>query len=427
MGPALPNGCRYGGTTPGAASIIARCAHAIDSMKILLVNKFAYVTGGADRVFLDLASGLRERGHDVTVLSTDASANEERRGYFVPPTVTAKTRDDMSLLAAARVARDALWNAQVYRATNDAIRAARPDILHAFKLYPQLSVAPIAAAAQAGIPVVQSALDYEFISANPLDEKGSAHDRAETRLAYRRLNELLHLVRRRWHTPRVGRFVTCSRFVAARYASKGLVARVAPNPVQAYAEAVGGWNEREGAVFAARLHESKGVRDVVRAAELLPETRFTIVGSGPLENEVVKAASRLPNLSHVGWLDLPGLRGLFASARVVLTPSRWQEPGALTSLEAMATGTPVVTYRSGGLTEYVEDAAAGLVVDSTPTALAAGVRAIESDSDDWERLSRNGIEASRTIHAPETYLSRYEEVYRELAPAASSNAPSRRP
>ena len=40
-------------------------------MKILLLSDYAYPAGGAEHMVLRLRDGLRARGHDARVLSTD--------------------------------------------------------------------------------------------------------------------------------------------------------------------------------------------------------------------------------------------------------------------------------------------------------------------------------------------------------------------
>ena len=133
-----------------------------------------------------------------------------------------------------------------------------------------------------------------------------------------------------------------------------------------------------------------------------------------VSDDVVAASERLPNLSYRGWLDLAELRVLFAGARVVLTPSTWEEPGALTSLEAMATGTPLVSYRSGGLTEYVEDAHAGLVVNNTPEELADAVREVSESRERWSGFSSAGLLAAATVHSHDAHGRLYEVLYEEV-------------
>ena len=67
-------------------------------------------------------------------------------------------------------------------------------------------------------------------------------------------------------------------------------------------------------------------------------------------------------------------------------PSLWQEPGSLVGLEAMSEGTPVVTYRRGGLAEYVADAgAAWFCPAKMPVGLADAVASVYSDERAWKR------------------------------------------
>ena len=57
-------------------------------MRIIIVNKYAHVTGGADAYCLDIAAGLRAGGHDVAMLSTADARNGEVPGAFVRASVS---------------------------------------------------------------------------------------------------------------------------------------------------------------------------------------------------------------------------------------------------------------------------------------------------------------------------------------------------
>ena len=61
------------------------------------------------------------------------------------------------------------------------IERFRPQVVHAHKLYPQLSGAPVIAAARAKLPIVQTLHDYEFLAASYLDHRGRWIDRDESR------------------------------------------------------------------------------------------------------------------------------------------------------------------------------------------------------------------------------------------------------
>jgi glycosyltransferase involved in cell wall biosynthesis len=132
---------------------------------------------------------------------------------------------------------------------------------------------------------------------------------------------------------------------------------------------------------------------------------------------VAVEASGLANLEFKGHLSTAAVTQALGAARVVVVPSRWEEPGSLVALEAMAAGTPIVAYRSGGLGEYVEMSGAGLTVPPDPSALAAAVQRLMEDRDLWHETAAAGIEASQTMFSRESHTSAVLEVY-ERARAA---------
>jgi hypothetical protein len=145
------------------------------------------------------------------------------------------------------VARKALWNSQAAAVTRKLIDEFRPNLLHVHKLYNQLSVAPVVVASGANIPVVQTLHDCEFISASPFDHRGRWLDRDEVTLSYRLLNSAAFLVRRYVHRPRVSAWISVSRYVAERHATRGIVSTVLPNFVTGIdGEPNPGFDERRG-------------------------------------------------------------------------------------------------------------------------------------------------------------------------------------
>jgi len=385
----------------------------LDAVKVLLVNNYAHVTGGADLYCLEITRGLRERGHEVRWLATRAPENEERSGAFVSRLVGAENRDDLSFGARARVVEKAIWNREAGRSMGELARSFRPDVVHVHKAYVQLSVAPVVVAARAGLPVVQTVHDYEFVSASPLDSSGRRWDHDESRLSYRALNSATFISRRRVHRPRVTRWIAVSRAVARIYDSAaGIGCEVIPNFVPESTAPALPLEARGGVLFLGRLSREKGIYDVIEAARRLPGTNFTVAGDGPMREEVVAAAATLPNLDYLGFVSGGDARDLIREAVACLMPSRWQEPGPLACLESMAEGTPVICFPNGGLAEYVADSSAGLVCgNSDPGDLVEAIERLVADPAEWKRLSANGPAGIAGRHSRAVHLDRLLGVY----------------
>ncbi len=385
-------------------------------MRVVFVNNFAHLTGGADQHCFELASVLRERDHDVAFLATHDAANVEHEGIFVPCRVSHTTRESLSRRRQAQAFAGALWNRDAAAAMSRLVDEFRPDVVHAHKVYPQLSVAPIVVAARRGVPVVQTLHDFELVSASAIDARGGRLDRDETRFRFRLANSSTFPIRSKVHVRRVSAFIAVSRFVARVYASHGVHADVLPNFVSSAAVGEGlPFENRDGVIYFGRLREEKGVVDVVRIAELLPHLTVHVVGSGSLESFVRRAAERLPNLRVSGHVPNRELMEIVRRARVVVIPSLCQDAGPLVPLESVATGTPVVAYANGGLAEYVIDSGGGRVVPADPKALAAVVAELHDDKDSWLIHSRRGLQAVVDHHTAEGYVPRLEEIYRRVA------------
>ncbi len=66
-------------------------------------------------------------------------------------------------------------------------------------------------------------------------------------------------------------------------------------------------------------------------------------------------------------------RDLFAGARALLMPIRWQEPFGMVMVEALSCGTPVIAFPEGAAAELVVDGSTGYLVEDE-AAMAAAVQ-----------------------------------------------------
>jgi glycosyltransferase involved in cell wall biosynthesis len=167
------------------------------------------------------------------------------------------------------------------------------------------------------------------------------------------------------------------------------------------------------ALFVGALQPRK---DPVAAVEALAlaNTELRLVLVGPERGSGSEARDAAHRLGLDGRVEFAGhvgkdeLARLYRGASLLVLPSHYEGFG-LPVLEAMASGTPVVTTTAGALPEVAGDAAI-LVEPGDPVALAGG---IERALADRERLVRAGLERARRYTWAET-ARKTLDVYREL-------------
>lgn len=114
--------------------------------------------------------------------------------------------------------------------------------------------------------------------------------------------------------------------------------------------------------------------------------------------------------------------GLLA-ALDVFALSSFAEGFSLSTVEAMASGLPVVVTRSGGPEEIVEDGRSGrLVPPRDPEALAEALRELVESEEERRRLGQVARGVVRRRFSLDAMIRGYERVYDELTPMAPGDA-----
>jgi glycosyltransferase involved in cell wall biosynthesis len=148
-------------------------------------------------------------------------------------------------------------------------------------------------------------------------------------------------------------------------------------------------------LYCGRIDERKGIDLAIDALGHLPgEATLRVVGGGDDEHLTALRDRAAPYGGRVSFERLPRseLPRVYADADATLFPVRWDEPFGLVPLESMAMGTPVVASGRGGSAEYLRDGENCLLADpdSGPEALAAAVRRLASEPALSELISRQG-------------------------------------
>jgi glycosyltransferase involved in cell wall biosynthesis len=188
---------------------------------------------------------------------------------------------------------------------------------------------------------------------------------------------------------------------------------------------------REGLLFVGRLTPHKGVDVLIRA--LPPDAALTVVGTKGHDRDLpergypdlLRSLASGRRVRFAGAVDDAELASEYPRAVALVLPSvertcygrtiAVSELLGLVALEAMASGTPVIASRVGGLPEVVEDGETGFLV--APGDVAALRQRIETLLDDRALASRMGAQARARVLARWTWAQcakRCLAAYREL-------------
>jgi glycosyltransferase involved in cell wall biosynthesis len=120
-------------------------------------------------------------------------------------------------------------------------------------------------------------------------------------------------------------------------------------------------------LFAGRYMPEKGVHDAVQVGE---KTGIQTLLAGSKEykeldyyQKVVEPFVKRGKATEIGYLDLRHKKGLYQGAKALLFPIHWEEAFGMVLIESMASGTPVVAYNRGSVSEIVVDGVTGFIVD----------------------------------------------------------------
>jgi glycosyltransferase involved in cell wall biosynthesis len=359
-------------------------------MRVML-STAGMAAGGAERVVIELARALVDRGDPVAVAADagplDALVDEIGVTRFSPP----------------GYGRSPLRAAAGALALRRAIRSFRPTVLHSHNVKATGMMAAARTSLRARPPLVAT-----FHGVDRREYRGAA-------LILRAADSV----------------VCVSEALARGLADAGLRGarvRVIPNAVSIPSPLSEGVREAldeelaldEGLVVSlvGRLVPQKAPRRFLAAAReiaaAVPECRFLIVGDGPLRGELEHETRSLGLEGAVRFTGIrDDARALIARSDVIAFSSDW-EGMSIVALEAIAAGTPVVATDVEGMRELL-DTGAGVLTSRDPGDIADAI--IDLLRDPARRAAMGAIGRSRA--AAEFSVARmvrsYEEVYREVA------------
>lgn len=368
-------------------------------MKILLINDYASLVGGAEVIALTLRDGLREYGHDARLFTS--RARPDGGPSVADYTCFGTTSGWRTAFQCANVA--AWWRLR------QVLAEFQPDVVHVMMFLTQLS--PLILPLLRSRPSIYQVNWYRPIC--PRGTKMLPHGTMCTVPAGIVCLQAGCVVTQDWPLvmAQMGLWQCWqSAFDLIVPISETVRRRLSAHGIQATAPPLIGTVPRSPrrpladpplVACAARLTPEKGVDVLLRAFATVhghqPKARLVIAGDGPERNHLESLAVTLglgAAVRFLGHLSRTEMEKALETAWVQVVPSRWSEPYGIVALEAMMRGTAVIASGEGGLAEIVQPGQTGLLVPpGDHIALGETLLTLVNDRKLAERMGR----ASHTV------------------------------
>ena len=381
-------------------------------MRIVMVSPYFYpVIGGIETYVLELSRELINKGHEVSVLTSNKTMNGE---YNMFPKYEEKEDIKIFRFRVCPLTRGVeFW----FRFVEKMLKI-KPEIVHGHKIGFSMSDVCAYVCKMKKIPSVATTHGVPYIS--------NVHKEPFLRDAYLKsipgrtvkfFNQIIALsvIEIPW--------LRRSGFPAERIhiIPGGVSRRIFDEKIspEEFKEKYG--IESDFILYLGRLAEKKGIDHLIRAAPpLLKEfSHLKIVIAGPdcgMLWKLKKLARELrveKNTIFTGPLSEKDKYAAIASSEALILPSSFEAQG-LVLLEAQALGTPVIATRQGGIPYFIKDDENGILIEyGKPVQIAEAVKKILRDKSLARRLRETGRSIAKEYtwdRVTERILSVYEET-----------------
>lgn len=328
-------------------------------MNVLQIHNLYRFSGGEDAVVDNEMRLLTEHGLNVKQLHFDNKRIKAGRLFF---------------------------NRKAYDRTREAIGQFQPQVIHVHNLFYQASPAVLKAARDMGVPIVMTLHNFRLICPAALLLRDGQICTKCVNLKFPvhgvyhacfqdSVPKSLLLSTFLWYSKvqgiwrdSVDRFIVLTPFIRDLFiqSSLGVGAEkliVKPNSTDdIYKGAEDLPSGRQGFLYIGRLSREKGVHLLLEAFHALPEKTLTIVGTGPLEQELRDMAG--DNVHFQGEQARSSVARLLRSSRALVFPSLCYEGLPNTIIESYAAGTPVIACDNENISKLVDHDSNGLLFSS---------------------------------------------------------------
>ncbi len=406
-------------------------------MKILQINKYHYLKGGAERSYFNTIEILEKQGHEVAVFSMCHPQNKSTKWskYFIS---NINYHQKQSLWKKIKLAGKMIYNREAVKNLEKLIKDFQPEVAHLHNIYHQLSPAIINVLKKHNIPIIMTLHDYKIICPNySLFARGEVYNRCKNGKFYQCffdrcidnlwIKSLLGTIESYWHKKtyqKVDLFIAPSKFLKNKFKDYGFKGKIVhlPYAVMPYSfDNKTDYEKQDYFLYAGRLSQEKGVDVLINAFVKLKNNnliKLIIVGDGPTKKRLQKLTKKLnvnKKIIFVGHKNKNELFSLILKAKAVVVPSVWPENLPFSVLEAMSLTKLVICSKIGGLVEMIKNNKNGLIfsigdIDELTNTLENVIKHPELA----KKLGQNARNQVINVYNPENYYQKLMQYYQEI-------------
>jgi glycosyltransferase involved in cell wall biosynthesis len=409
-------------------------------VKILMVDKYFFIKGGAERYYFELKQILEQHGHQVIPFSMQHPDNAptEWADYFVSNIEFNGHSTLQKLAQAPKVIGRVLYSQEAKAAITKLIERVKPDVAHLHMIDHQLSPSILHALKGYDIPVLQTCHQYKLVCpsyrllvmrGNRLCEKcvtgnfyhavlERCHKDSAAASALIAFESYLHKWMKVYDLIQL--FHVPSRFLGEKLRESGVSAQRIWHQFYTidlrhypFSEAF-----EDYFVYYGRLSEEKGILTLLRAMQNVSQSKLLIVGDGPQRGELEKFAAehKLANVVFTGSKSGKELTQLVSRAKFVVVPSEWYDNSPLVIYESFSMGRPVIATTMGGMPELVEDGVNGrLFSPKDADGLSRLINEMLKNESRLRAMGKAGRATAEREFDPEVHYQKIHEVYQRLS------------
>ncbi|MDG3087037.1 glycosyltransferase family 4 protein [Vibrio hannami] len=398
-------------------------------MKILQVNKFFFMKGGAETVYFQEKEMLQSAGYETIEFSMDHEKNfaSDYADFFVE---NVDYHREGSKLAALKTAINFIHNKDACTKMQALLEQEKPDLVHFHNIYHQLTPSVIKVAKKFGCKTVLTAHDSKIVCPNyTMYRDGKTCEKCLH-------GSFLNATRYRCQEGSLAKSALLTAEALYQKFSKNysyLDAIVAPSaflgnlikqklPDARIEVIVNGVDENVAFeestdkgyfLYLGRLSDVKGVHTLAKAHQLMEHNaELRIVGDGPLYNKIKQS---YPSAQLYGFQSGEALINLIKGAKAVVVPSEWSENCSMSVLEALAYGKPVIGSRIGGIPEQIRDGIDGYLFEAAnPIDLAKKMDQLVIDKSASIEMGKNARERLLQKYSLTRHKEALIELYKKL-------------